>query len=132
MFLFDCAHQQLEKRRVRGRGGEGDQQLQQAEEGQQQEEGSSRRDVDKPVVVACLCPSRSLYIVVGVQSTVSVSGGAGGDAPRSRLAVGFRRSAEGCGILDDIRHDSFDGNAMEVPAKHISRFIEYLHTAVDL
>ena len=101
MFLYDCQRQLREKRA----------------------QTTARPVALKPVVVACLAPGRGVYVVVGVQSTL---GEEVGEPERSRMASAFRSSAMGVGILDEVRHDSFDGRAMEVPSTKMHRFIEYL------
>ena len=105
MFLYDCTRQMQEKRA----------------------QGGSRAVVLKPMVVACLAPGRGVYVVVGVQSTME---GGVGEVERSRMASAFRSSAMGVGILDEVRHDSFDGTSMEVPHSKMHRFIEYMHTVL--
>ena len=105
MFLYDCTRQAQEKRA----------------------QGGVKAVVLKPMVVACLAPGRGVYVVVGVQSTME---GGVGEVERSRMSSAFRSSAMGVGILDEVRHDSFDGTSMEVPQSKMHRFIEYLHTVL--
>ena len=81
----------------------------------------------KPVVLACLQPNRHTYLVVGVQSTAAAGHA---DKERSRLPHWFRKSADGLGIMDECTQNSFDGNAMEVPARHITKFMEYMHSGL--
>ena len=105
MFLYDCVAQREEKTAT----------------------ASSGAISLKPVVLACLQHNRHTYLVVGVQSTAAAGYA---DKERSRLPHWFRKSADGLGIMDECTQNSFDGNAMEVPARHIHKFMEYLHSGL--
>ena len=105
MFLYDCVAQREEKI----------------------SSSNSAAIALKPVVIACLQHNRHTYLVVGVQSTAAAGHA---DKERSRLPHWFRKSADGLGIMDECTQNSFDGNAMEVPARHITKFMEYLHSGL--
>lgn len=91
---------------------------------QEREREKKLRSIRKPLVVACLIPSRSVYLIVGIQSTLRLTE----RRERNRFARAFRRAADVSGAK--IKHDAFETSWMEVDERDIRKFFEYLHSGM--